>query len=184
MKISKAEGLTVSFRFVREDDAEFILNLRLDPELGLYLSPTDPSVEKQREWLAEYKRREEAGEEYFYIITNNKNGKRCGTARLIIKEEHFEFGSFILNSDKTPTASIETALFIYHTGFDNLNFEKAHFNANKENIRVVKFHEKMGVRIIGEVETGVGIEHLYEMDLRDWAKLREKFKAFIVKDLN
>lgn len=184
MKVESARGVTVSFRLVQEADAEFVVDLRTDPELGRYLFPTDPSVEKQREWLADYKKREADGAEYYYIISRNEDGKRCGTVRLFIEEDHFEWGSFILNGDKTPTASIETVLFIYQTGFEVLGFQKASFKVYKENIRTVNFHAKMCVRIVGEVETGIGMEHVYEVNLEDWEKLRRKFKPLLMKELN
>ena len=182
MSVRKARGLTVSFRLVEEADAAFMLSLRLDPELGRYLFPTDPSVEKQRQWLADYKKREAEGVEYFHIISNNESGKRCGTVRLFVEEDHFEWGSFILNDDKTPTASIETSLFVYRTGFEALSFQKALFKVYEENTSTIKFHARMGVRIVGEVKTGMGREHLYEVNLSDWEKLRKKFKAFLVKE--
>ncbi|MCY3973462.1 MAG: GNAT family N-acetyltransferase [Candidatus Dadabacteria bacterium] len=183
MKVESAHGVTVSFRLVEESDAEFILSLRLDPELGRYLNPTDPSVEKQRSWLLDYKKREAEGVEYYYIISVNKSGKRCGTVRLFIEEDYFEWGSIILNGDKTPTASIETMLFIHQIGFEVLGFPKASFTTNKENARAIKLYSRIEARIVGEVETGMGSEHLYEMNLNDWGRFRDKFKPLLVKEL-
>ncbi|MCY4047887.1 MAG: GNAT family N-acetyltransferase [Candidatus Dadabacteria bacterium] len=183
-KVESARGVTVSFRLVEEADAEFIVRLRTDPELGRYLFPTDPSVQKQREWLADYKKREADGVEYYYIIFRNEDEKRCGTVRLFIEEDHFEWGSLILNGDKTPTSSIEMALFICQAGFEVFGFQKASCKVHKDNLPSIKFHAKMNARIVGEVETGVGMERLYEMNLEDWEKLRQKFKPLLVKELN
>lgn len=179
MKARKAKGVTVSFRPVEESDAEFILSLRLDPDLGRYMSPTDPSVEKQREWIAEYKKREAAGEECYYIVRNS--GRNCGTVRMFPAGKCFEWGSFILNGDTAPSAAIETAMFVYQTAFDLLNFEKSLFIVNKENIRAITFHRRTGARIIGERETSVGKEHLFEVNREDWKRMRKKFGNFLVK---
>ena len=40
----KPPGTTVYFRLVELSDAEFILNLRLDPKNSVTLSPTDSSL--------------------------------------------------------------------------------------------------------------------------------------------
>ena len=180
MNIAGARGLTVSFRFVEVDDAEYILSLRLNLELNRYISPTDPSVEKQREWLAACKERELSGKEYYYIVINHNNDKPCGVIRLYnFNNGIFEWGSLILDDNKTPSAAIEAAFFIYRIAFDLLEFDKSHFTVHKENTRTVIFQKRLGARIIGERQTQIGAEHLFEFDKNDWLLAQQKFKKFM-----
>lgn len=60
-------------RLVREDDAEFIVKLRTDKKLSRFLGHTDKDVSKQIEWIREYKKREVAGLDYYFIYYYNNN---------------------------------------------------------------------------------------------------------------
>ena len=55
-------------RFVREEDAEFILKLRLDPQNARFIHDTNPSVIEQKKWISQYKRREQMGGEYYFLF--------------------------------------------------------------------------------------------------------------------
>ena len=48
----------ISVRLVEEDDAEFILKLRTNRKLSRYLHKTDADIEKQIQWIRNYKKRE------------------------------------------------------------------------------------------------------------------------------
>ena len=43
----------IKLELITEDDAEMILKLRTDPKLNKFLSKTDSSIEKQKEWIRE-----------------------------------------------------------------------------------------------------------------------------------
>jgi hypothetical protein len=51
------KGKNISLRLVNIEDANFILNLRLNQ--GSFLSKTNPSLDIQKEWIKKYKKREE-----------------------------------------------------------------------------------------------------------------------------
>ncbi len=55
-------------RLVREEDAEFILQLRTDPLLSRFLHATKNNLQKQKEWIRDYKLREAKGEDYYFFI--------------------------------------------------------------------------------------------------------------------
>lgn len=180
MRVGKAKGATVSFRLAKISDAEYILSLRLNTDLNRYISPTDPSIQMQRDWLAEYKNKELAETEYYFIISKNANAQPCGTVRMYyITRTSFEWGSIILDGNKTRTAAIEAVLFIYSIAFDLLKLEKSLFTAHKGNLRAVSLYAKMNARIIGERQTRIGSEHLYEFDRENWAYLKKKFKPLL-----
>ena len=82
-------------RLVREGDAEFIVRLRTDELLGRYIHATANDVEKQREWIKEYQKREASGKEYYFIFETSA-GNPLGVYRLYeITEEslHLVAGS-------------------------------------------------------------------------------------------
>lgn len=172
-----ATSASVSFRLVGVNDAEYILKLRLHPELGRYLTPTDPSLEKQIQWLSEYKLRERAGTEYFYIIQNGAT--RCGGIRILMESDYFEPASVILDANKTPTASTEAMLFVYQLGFEQWGFDKSLLTVRKENIRAIRLYQRLGARIVGERRASVGILHLFEFNRSDWEFARKKYRALL-----
>src|SRR5690606_21357108 len=55
-------------RLVNEDDAEFILSLRANAERTKYMLSLDSDLEKQRNWIKEYKKRQIEGKDYYFIF--------------------------------------------------------------------------------------------------------------------
>ena len=117
----------VNLRLVEESDAQFILELRLNDSLNRYLSTVDDNLSKQIKWINNYKKRETQKEEFYFIIENKKN-ELIGSVRLYdFLENSFSWGSWILNNKKSPTSAIESALLVYQFGFNDLSFQKSHF---------------------------------------------------------
>lgn len=141
---------TIQIRFVEESDAEFILKLRLDPKYNQFLSSVNSDVQSQKDWIKKYKNDEAAKKQFYFIIERN-DATPCGTVRIYdLKEDSFCWGSWILNEDKTRYAALESALLVYQFGFNELGFEKSHFDVRKGNEKVISFHKKMGAQKTGE----------------------------------
>lgn len=156
------KGTTVYFRLVELSDAEFILNLRLDPKVSRFLSPTDRSLDKQIAWLQGYKEREAAGQEFYYIIHRRDNDLPVGTVRIYdfdVRKSSFSWGSWILNSDKSRYAALECCVFIYDKCFYELGFHHFHGDIVKSNTKVIGFHKRMGVELVDEDEGSVYISY-------------------------
>ena len=146
------QSKTVKLRFIEEQDAEFVLKLRLDDRYNEFLSTVNPSVDAQREWIKKYKLDELSGLQYYFII-ERYDGTPCGTVRIYdLKEDSFCWGSWILNEDKTRYAALESAFLVYEFAFEHLKFKKSHFDVRKGNDRVISFHKKMGATQTGETE--------------------------------
>lgn len=146
------ESKSVRLRFVEEDDAAFILSLRLDEKYNKYLSKIKPGVEAQKEWIRSYKQ-DEREHKQFYFIIERLDGTPCGTVRIYdLQESSFCWGSWILNNQKTRFAAIESAFLVYRFGFEKLGYMKSHFDVMKDNAGVVKFHKRMGAVQTGEDE--------------------------------
>ena len=158
MKNFNLKAGTIYLRLVHENDAAFICSLRNNDQLNTYISKSTADEEAQRQWIVNYKKREEAGEEYYFIICRNSDDLAVGTVRLYdFKEEpkSFCWGSWILNENKTKYAAVESALLVYEAGFGCLNFKQSHYEVMKGNDKVHSFHLKMGAEKVSEDSTNI-----------------------------
>lgn len=170
------QSKTVKLRFIEEQDAEFVLKLRLDDRYNEFLSTVNPSVDAQREWIKKYKFDELSGLQYYFII-ERYDGTPCGTVRIYdLKEDSFCWGSWILNEDKTRYAALESAFLVYEFAFEHLKFKKSHFDVRKGNDRVISFHKKMGATQTGETE----LDLLFEIT----KEAVEQTKYRLIKKIN
>jgi len=147
--IVKSKNL--SFRLIEIEDAEFILTLRNNPLLGKFLSNTSSELSTQIKWISDYKLREKNLREFYFIIENKSSRDLLGCVRIYnLKDESFEWGSWILKPNSSSTYALECALLIYWFGFWCLGFENSEFEVRKENQRVINFHRLFGAKIVGE----------------------------------
>lgn len=166
----KLESKTIKLRFVNEDDAGFILKLRLDNNYNQYLSSVSPDLQAQKDWIKKYKEKEKNGIEFYFIIERN-DGIPCGTVRIYDRrKDSFCWGSWILNAEKTKFAAIESAFLVYEYGFNSLGYSKSHFDVMKGNEKVISFHEKMGAVQVGEDDTN----YYFEITKESVYKVKEK----------
>lgn len=146
---------TIFLRLVELSDAKFIHTLRIDKRYNQHLSFVDDDVLKQEKWIFEYKKREELEQEFYYIIHRNSDSLPIGTVRIydfLGDRDSFSWGSWILNENKTRYAALECALLIYDFAFLELGFKRCHMDIRKQNIKVIEFHKRFGVKIICETE--------------------------------
>lgn len=169
---------TIYFRLVEVEDAEFITSLRVDNTYNKYLTAVEGSVSQQAKWILDYKKREELKEEYYFIIHRNIDSQPIGTVRLydfLGNKDSFCWGSWILNEKKTRYAALECATLIYDLAFIELRFKRCHMDIRKGNLKVIEFHKKFGVKIIGETENDL-LGHYF---LDDYLKIQKNIKTFI-----
>jgi hypothetical protein len=146
----------IKLELITEDDAEMILKLRTDPKLNRFLSKTDPSIEKQKGWIREYKKRESKGEDYYFSIKLINNNEVLGYIRVynINKKDRIcEWGSWIMKDEKPVSSALESVILIYNFIFNTLKFEKAVQSVIKENKKVLLFHKAYGVKTLSTDET-------------------------------
>jgi RimJ/RimL family protein N-acetyltransferase len=142
-------------RLVRADaeDAGYICKLRGDETLNRHLSPSSADVAAQLAWLEGYKVREQAGEEYYFVIASD--GADAGLVRMYDFRElegrrSFCWGSWIIPPPRAPGLVTYSALLIYEVGFEALGFEQSHFDVRLENLGVIGFHERAGARRVSQ----------------------------------
>jgi RimJ/RimL family protein N-acetyltransferase len=168
----KIVGKNIYLRLAAMDDAEFIANLRLDSK-NKFLTKVD--VDDQREWLAEYKERETAGSEYYFVICTKDNDP-CGTVRVYdFVENSFCWGSWLLNSSAPKSAGIESALLVYEFAFYHLGFSHCHFDVRLENTKVRSFHERLGASVIKSDD----LDAYFSLPLAQYEAIKPKYGRYL-----
>ena len=126
----KRYGLHV--RLVEEADAEFILSLRTNPRLSKHIHTTSPDIEQQKQWIRDYKLREEKGLDYYFIFSISNQPQ--GLARIYdITEDTFTQGSWIFSPDAALGASILGNIISSEIGFDFLEKKIEYSDARRDN---------------------------------------------------
>lgn len=171
------ESKTIYLRLAEVEDASFIHSLRINEKLNKHISKVTGSVDDQAEWLRRYKEKESKEQEFYFIILRRDNNNAIGTVRLygITDDNRFCWGSWILNSDKTVTAAIESAYLLYKFAFEEMKYQSAYFQVDKKNIQVISFHRKTGAIFVDQDE--INENFIYNFDCYS------KFKSRYIKIL-
>ena len=139
-------------RLVNEDDSAFIVSLRTDSQRGQFLGDTDESVEKQRGWIREYKIRERAGHEYYFIFETPK-GERLGVSRIYdIKEETFTTGSWVFKKDSPFGAAFLGDIICHEIAFELFPNSVNLHDVRKANMGVRKYADEFHPKLLFETE--------------------------------
>jgi hypothetical protein len=159
------------FRFVEITDAEFILSLRTDDKLSLYLNKTSQNIQDQINWINDYKKREVNKEEFYVICCSPDNEIKFGVNRIYnIKNNSFEIGSWLFRSNIGNSIAIVSDLFCRSFFFNQTNFTKCVFEVRRKNKKVLKYHKMFSPRIISEDENNF----YFELDKDNFIKHKNK----------
>ena len=151
------EKYGLAYRFVNEDDAEFIVNLRTDPIKSRYISNTDASLENQKEWIRLYKAREHDGQDYYFIFYFGSTP--AGVTRIYnIDDNHFIHGSWVFANNVPPFCSLAAAIIAREIAYDTLGLEEEIDTSgiHIDNQGVLQVSKMMGVEFYGERESDNG----------------------------
>jgi RimJ/RimL family protein N-acetyltransferase len=167
-----ARGKNLHLREVEISDAEFILSLRVDPNKNKFLSYVESNLEQQKNYIEKYKLKLQ---EYYFLICFS-NGFPIGTVRIYdIREDSFCWGSWILSDEAHINSAVESALLLYDFAFYSLHFKSSHFDVRKENLNVIKFHQKFGAEITHED----GLNFYFKFTLDNYERIRQKYKRIL-----
>lgn len=149
-------------RLVCEEDAAFIVRLRTDERLGRYLHSTANDVEKQREWIREYKKREEEGTEYYFIF-ETASGNPLGVYRLYnISEQSFTTGSWIFIPEAPMGAAMIAFIIAREVVWKIVPDAVNLYDTKKGNTSVLQFTSTFAPKVIRETEDMYYFENLRE----------------------
>ena len=167
-------GKNIDLRLVEIDDAEFILALRLDPELNQYLSPVENDLDKQRGWIKTHR----LYSRDFYFIIQNKKQELVGTIRVYdIKDSIFCWGSWIVVPEARKYASFESVFLLYRFVFFGLGLDKTNFDVRKNNKKAVDFYQRFGATIFGETD----LDYLMTYTKNTFLEQQDEYKVVIDK---
>ena len=168
-------GKNINMRTVQVEDAGFIFIMRQNESKTKYLSKVTGTVEFQKEWIKNYKSREEDKEEFYFII-ESKSKEKLGLVRMYdFKNDSFCWGSWLIKEDAPKSTAIESALQIYEFAFYKLNFNKSHFEVQKGNDKVIAFHQRFGAKIIDENDKEV----FFDFQKEDYEIIKQKYKRYL-----
>ena len=168
-------GKNINMRTVTTEDAEFIYNMRQNQNKTKYLSKVTGTVDSQKEWIKNYKQREEEKKEFYFVI-ESKDKRKLGLVRMYdFQDNSFCWGSWLIKEDAPKSTAIESALQIYEFGFYSLGFEKSHFDVRKGNDKAISFHQRFGAKIVDEDE----LDYFFNFEKSDYEIIKEKYKRYL-----
>lgn len=163
------------FRLVAESDAGFIVNLRTNERNKRYIHSTPQDVNKQIDWIREYKRRENNGEDYYFIFY--KNELPVGLARIHhITYNSFSIGSWVFSQNAPFECAIVSALIIREIAFELLEkeFERSIEGTHIKNKHVLNFNKMIGLKIVGKRTESMGDFYLSKMSRAEFYENRSR----------
>ena len=164
------KGPRLALRLIRPEDADYAYELRTNPAYNTYLSAVRGTIEDQRLWISAYKIREAAGEEYYYVIERLDDGRPCGLVRIYdIENDHFTWGSWILDVNKPAKAALESAVLSFDFGFSLPGMNYALIDVRRANIHAEKFYRRFGMIELGSDTQDIFFTYPREFFLRDRA---------------
>ena len=139
----------IQVRLVEEEDAEFIVKLRTDPQLSRFLHATDDSIEKQKDWIREYKKREKSGTDFYFLYA--KDGVAFGVNRISdILSDRATGGSWICQKELSVELPVFSLIIQREIIFDQLRLDFDYFDVRKQNKKVIKTQLMFGSEQIDE----------------------------------
>lgn len=162
----------ITARLVTEQDANFIVNLRSNDKLGRFIHASNGSVEKQIEWTREYKEREAAGLDYYFIFS--KDGEDFGLCRIYnIDWTHLSYtsGSWIIKMGTPEDIAMIPSVMLSDIANEILGLQVDLYDVRKENKQVLRYH-RMILCAIQYGETELDYLFMSTPETRTQSKLR------------
>jgi hypothetical protein len=167
-------GLDV--RLVTISDSEFIVNIRNNEKLSRFINYTSSDVNKQIEWIKQYKIREEKRVEYYLIFL--KGDEKLGVNRIYnINEDSFTTGSWIFSRHSPKNVAILSDIITREIAFFNFPNHVQLFDVRKMNKSVVKYHERFEPTLISQDEENF----YYKITFDTFEKNKNKYLRILTK---
>lgn len=137
----KLEGKYVNLRSVTEEDAEFILEIRNNPQISKYLPPLNVTIEQQRQWIT----KQRADQDSYYFLMTTPDGEPIGCISVYdIEGDMAETGRFCSFGD--PYSNIEACVLLNDFCFHNLGLKKIHIWVYEGNKPVIALNKSFGYK--------------------------------------
>jgi hypothetical protein len=146
-KLLHLETKNVKIEPLRHEDVEFLFELRSGAR-SKFMKSISPNINDQYAYFGEYLKRYINETEIYYLITDKITGVRAGVVRLteIDNDVTFCWESLVTKIGTRAVVAIDAICLIYHAGFKILGRKNCSpFRVPKQNDRVIKLHEIMGL---------------------------------------
>lgn len=162
-------------RPVTIQDADFIVSIRTNPQLSQFISETNISIQKQKDWICDYQKRNKNETEH-YFISCDLNGVPWGTVRIYnIDANDSTGGSWVIKLGAPLGVTLESYLVPLFFAFEILRHRRQHIDVRKKNKKVLKWHELCGAKFIREDN----LDRYYYYDAEAYAFARAKVKKIL-----
>ncbi|MCF6297749.1 MAG: GNAT family N-acetyltransferase [Flavobacteriaceae bacterium] len=150
------------YRLVEVEDAEFILSLRNNEKLARFINKTSNKLEEQINWIKEYKKREEKGEDFYFICLTADMKTKLGLNRIYdIESNSCEIGSWLFSSKSGQDKAILGDLFCRSIAFEALNLKICRIAVRKKNKPVLRYTKSFNPKLVFEDELSFNFELKY-----------------------
>lgn len=135
------EGFGYRLRPVRVNDAQFIIDVRLeDAERNKFLHQISSDVSEQEKWINDYFERPG---DYYFVIENRITGCPEGLIAFYNeKDGKAEWGRWIVKKDSL--SATESVDLLYRAAFEMVGLKELYCRTIKDNVDVVSFHNSIG----------------------------------------
>lgn len=173
----KLEGKYVNLRSVTEDDAQFILDIRNNPQISKYLPPLNVTVEQQRQWIS----KQRADKDSYYFIIETPTGNPLGTLSVYdIVDNHAETGRTCCLGE--PYHSIEASALLTDFIFNILGLDYNTCWVYEDNKAVISLNQSLGCEWVDRKVDEIGKAYRVGVNKREKAlEINEKIKNRINK---
>lgn len=169
------EKFGVKFRFVNEDDADIIIKLRTNPKLTRYIHDTDSDLDKQKEWIRNYKLRESEGTEYYFVVNYQNNP--VGLIRVYnIHEKVFTIGSIIMGPEAPIHCVLAATIIAKEIAFEilDLELEDTFDGVHVDNKQVLKLSLSWGKKEYRRFQDVKGEYIAFRLTKEDYLQIKPK----------
>ena len=137
------EGFAYRLRPVKMEDAQFIIDTRLeDAERNRFIHRISSDVSLQEAWLEEYFKREG---DYYFIVENRLTREREGLISFYDEADgKAEWGRWVIR--KNSLAASESVDLLYRIAFEKVGLKELYCRTLAANTEVVSFHTSVGER--------------------------------------
>ena len=114
----KLEGKYVNLRSATEEDAAFIIQIRNNPKISMFLPPLNVSIEQQKLWI----KKQRSDKDSYYFILETPQEEPIGTLSIYdIVDNHCEGGRSCCVGE--PFAAVEANILLTDFAFNTIKLD-------------------------------------------------------------
>jgi RimJ/RimL family protein N-acetyltransferase len=166
-------GKYTNLRYVKVEDAEFILTLRTNPKYSHYINETENDLNLQNEWILN----QQCNPNDYYFIIRDLNGKPKGVISLYnfdFTGKSAEFGRVICPN--SPLQLNESISLVLSFGFETLGLKRIFDRINPINAEAIASTRRFGAEFVGYGNyQNNNVPYIeFQVLQKDWALLKAR----------